>query len=84
MRDGVCELFTRLNNDGDVLVWRLQSVLLLGEGAHAKRKERREKEVLLHKGSFLSFAKIHFFLTFNLLQKNNSVSLPLYHRCVVF
>ena len=44
MRDGISELFAQLNGDGDVLVGRLQSVLLLGKGAHAKHKERREKE----------------------------------------
>ena len=44
MRDGISDLFAHLNCDGDVLVGRLQCVLLLGEGAHGKHEERGEKE----------------------------------------
>jgi hypothetical protein len=52
MHDGIGELLTRFNGDGDVLVGRLQSVLLLCKGAHCKHKERREKE-FFHDGKVL-------------------------------
>ena len=42
MHDGISQLFTCFNGDGDVLVGRLQGVLLLGKGAHGEHKERRE------------------------------------------
>jgi hypothetical protein len=52
MGDGIGKLFTRLNDDGDVLVGRLKGVLLLCKGAHAKQKERREEE-FFHDGEIL-------------------------------
>ncbi len=57
MRDGVCQLLARLNGDGDVLVGRLQDVLLLGESAHGKHEERREEE-FFHDDIVFMMAKI--------------------------
>ena len=85
MRDGVGQLFACLNGDGDVLVGRLQDVLLLGESAHGKHEERREKIMFFHISWFVfAVCKDTFFPLSKPSQKNNSVSLPLYQCFVLF
>ena len=52
VRDGIQDLLAHFNRNGDVFVGRLQGVVLLGEGAHGKHEERREKE-FFHDGEVL-------------------------------